>query len=65
MPSKILIVEDEEVIREVLCSWLEEADYQTITASNGLKGLEVIHQEDPDLIVADIMMHDLQSFQAV
>ena len=63
MSSKILIVEDEEVIREVLCSWLEEADYQTLTASNGLKGLEVIHQQTPDLIVADIMMPPLDGIE--
>ena len=63
MSKKVLIVEDEEVIREVLCSWLEEADYQTLTASNGLKGLEVIHQHEPDLIVADIMMPQLDGIE--
>ncbi|MCH8063283.1 MAG: response regulator [Chloroflexi bacterium] len=63
MSKKILIVEDEDVIREVLCSWLEEADYQTLTASNGLTGLEAIHQHDPDLIVADIMMPQLDGIE--
>ena len=63
MSKKILIVEDEEIIREVLCSWLEEADYQTLTASNGLNGLEMIHQHDPDLIVADIMMPQLDGIE--
>ncbi len=63
MSKKVLIVEDEDIIREVLCSWLEEADYQTLTASNGLKGLEVIHEHDPDLIVADIMMPQLDGIE--
>ena len=63
MSKRVLIVEDEEVIREVLCSWLEEADYQTLTASNGLRGLEMIHQHDPDLIVADIMMPQLDGIE--
>ena len=63
MIKKVLIVEDEEVIREVLCSWLEEADYQTLTASNGLTGLEAIHQYEPDLIVADIMMPQLDGIE--
>ena len=63
MSNKVLVVEDEEIIREVLCSWLEEADYQTLTASNGLSGLEMIHQHDPDLIVADIMMPQLDGIE--
>lgn len=63
MSKKILIVEDEDIIREVLCSWLEEADYQTLTASNGLAGLEAILQHDPDLIVADIMMPQLDGIE--
>ena len=63
MSKTILIVEDEDVIREVLCSWLEEADYQTLTASNGLAGLEAIHEHGPDLIVADIMMPQLDGIE--
>ena len=63
MSNKVLVVEDEEIIREVLCSWLEEADYQTLTASNGLKGLEAIHEHNPDLIVADIMMPQLDGIE--
>lgn len=63
MSKKVLIVEDEDIIREVLCSWLEEADYQTLTASNGLRGLEAIREHDPDLIVADIMMPQLDGIE--
>lgn len=54
--SRILIIEDDESIRQVLKEYLEQLDYQVITAADGLEGLDLIKQENYDLIVSDIRL---------
>jgi CheY-like chemotaxis protein len=58
--KKILIVDDEEVIRMLYGEELEEAGYAVITAGSGHGLIEMIGREKPDLVVLDIKMaeHD-------
>jgi len=56
--AKILIVDDEEHIRFLYSEELSETGYEVITADSGLKLLERIEQEKPDLVVLDIKMVD-------
>ncbi|MED2935369.1 response regulator, partial [Bacillus wiedmannii] len=56
MKKKILIVEDEENIREVCKRYLEREGYEVYTAMNGMEGWNVVHQDQPDLIILDLMM---------
>ncbi len=63
MASKVLIVEDEALIRNLLESWLEEADYQTRTACNGREGLRQIYEFRPDVVVVDILMPEMDGFE--
>ncbi len=53
---KILIIEDNQDIRENLEEILELADYKVITAENGVVGIEKFHAEFPNLIICDISM---------
>ena len=53
---KILIVEDEQAIREALGIKLEREGYEVCLAENGMEGLRTFHQEQPDLVVLDIVM---------
>ena len=63
MPGeKILIVDDEEDIREVLADRLEAMGYETATAADGVQGLEAIQREAPDLVFLDIRMPELDGF---
>ncbi len=55
-PKKILIVEDEEDIREALVDELRSAGFETLEGKNGKDGLEVALREHPDLILLDIVM---------
>ncbi|MBU5317115.1 response regulator transcription factor [Clostridium bornimense] len=57
--EKILIVDDEEHIVELIKFNLEANGYRTITASNGLEALELAKNEKPDLILLDIMLPGL------
>jgi CheY-like chemotaxis protein len=60
MKKKILIVDDEEVIRMLYGEELEEEGYTVVTAGSGHGLIEMIAREKPDLVVLDIKMaeHD-------
>jgi len=61
--KKILIIEDNNDLRENLTEILELANYQVITASNGTIGAEKIVLEHPDFIVCDISMPKKNGFE--
>ena len=54
--KKILIVEDEEDIQELLKFFLEDNDYQTMIASDGIEAIDTFHRFQPDMILLDIMI---------
>ncbi len=60
--KKILIVEDNTEIRENIGEILELADYEPILAENGKRGVELATRENPDLIICDIMMPELDGY---
>lgn len=57
--TKILIVDDEEVIREVLAAYFEKEGWNIIFATNGLEALKQIKEENPDIIILDLMLPDI------
>ena len=60
--TKILVIEDEELVRENLLDFLEAEDYQTIAASNGKIGVELAQKHLPDLVICDVMMPELDGY---
>ena len=56
MPKKILIVEDEANIRELLRLYLEREGYAVIEAENGVEGIKMWKSEKPDMLLLDVMM---------
>ncbi|WP_407316258.1 response regulator [Pseudomonas sp. nanlin1] len=54
--ATILIVDDEYLIADILSFALEDEGYMVVTASNGMKALEVLDRERPELIITDFMM---------
>lgn len=59
----ILIVEDEEIIRESVADILELNGFNLLTAVDGLQALNLLETETPDLIIADIMMPNMNGYQ--
>lgn len=59
MAQKILIVEDEQDIREALRDKLEREGFSVVMAEDGLQGLDVAERESPDLILLDIVLPKL------
>jgi CheY-like chemotaxis protein len=54
--ATILIVEDEEPIREIVALVLRDAGHRTFQATHGAQALELVAEEHPDLVISDIMM---------
>lgn len=62
---KILIVDDEPGIREVIKEYCILENYEVIEAENGIDTIEIIKKENVDLIVLDIMMPKLDGYSAL
>ena len=62
---KILIVDDEELIRNVIKEYATLDGYEAVEAGNGLDAIEACKKENFDLIIMDIMMPKLDGYQAV
>ena len=58
----ILLVEDSDVLRQGLKSLLEQENYQVITGGNGKEALEKMESDPPDLILADILMPEMDGY---
>jgi DNA-binding response OmpR family regulator len=54
--SRILVVDDDEYVRESVCEVLNLAGHETLEASNGEEGMTFIDNEAPDLAIIDIWM---------
>jgi PAS domain S-box-containing protein len=61
----ILSIEDEKPIRESIKNYLEDYDYRIITAENGLEGLKVFSEKNPDLVLVDIRMPEMDGLQVL
>lgn len=61
--GKILVAEDERKILNLLQLYLEKNNYQVITAQNGIEALEKIKKFDPDLLVLDIVMPEMNGHE--
>jgi len=61
--KKILVVDDESDLVEMLSIRLEANNYQVIAASDGQEGLDKARSESPDLIILDLMLPKLDGYQ--
>lgn len=65
MAKTILVVEDDESIREGICEFLEMENYKVLVASNGQEAFGLLNQATslPDIILLDIMMPVMDGYQ--
>ncbi len=60
--TKILVIEDEQSVRENILELLDAEDYETVGAANGQIGVQLALTETPDLILCDLMMPELDGY---
>ncbi|MFD2629922.1 response regulator transcription factor [Oceanobacillus kapialis] len=61
--EKILIVDDDRDMSEILGTYLKQQGYSVLFAAEGIHALEIVENEPPDLIVLDVMMPHLDGFE--
>jgi CheY-like chemotaxis protein len=65
LSRKILVVEDHADTRELLARLLEMENFRVVTAPDGIAGLRTVEFEDPDLVVTDISMPNLDGIELI
>ena len=62
MGSKILIVDDEREIADVVALYLQNENYDVVKAYNGKDALRLVEEEKPDMALLDVMLPDIDGF---
>ena len=63
VPKKILVIDDEQVVVEVVKAALTKRNYEVFTAGDGKEGLELVKSVHPDLILLDIVMPLMNGYE--
>ena len=63
MLARLLLVDDEPGLREAVQAYLEDSDFAVEVASNARDGWELLQQYNPDLVISDIMMPQVDGYQ--
>ena len=58
--EKILVVDDEQAINKLVCSYLSKENFKPLPAYNGEEALSILKKENPDLIILDVMLPDTE-----
>jgi DNA-binding response OmpR family regulator len=65
MMQKILVIDDDSLVRDTLLRILERKGYQVLVAPDGARGLHMFRSEQPDLVITDIIMPDKEGLQTI
>ncbi|NIO38460.1 response regulator, partial [Candidatus Bathyarchaeota archaeon] len=61
--TKLLVVDDEDIVRESLCDWLSSVGYKVLTANCGDEALEVIKHRKVKIMIADLIMPGMDGIE--
>jgi DNA-binding response OmpR family regulator len=65
MNSQILVIEDDNAVREFIRQTLSKAGYDVIAAGDGVEGLDKFRASHPDLVITDIVMPQKEGLQTI
>jgi DNA-binding NtrC family response regulator len=65
MPHRIIVIDDDESSRESISSYLKDLDFETYSAEDGFKGIELVKQKNPDLVITDINMPGMNGLEVL
>lgn len=63
LKEKVLVIDDDQNIRELVSLYLIKEGYDVITAGDGKEGLDIFQRENPDIIILDIMMPGIDGWE--
>ncbi len=65
MKARLLVIDDEAMVRESMVAYLEDSGYHVVAADCGHAGLEVLEQQEIDLVLCDLRMPNLDGLQVL
>ena len=65
IPKKVLIIDDEVLIRKTTALLLKKAQIDVITAGSGSEGIDLAKKQNPDLILLDIIMPEMSGWEVL
>ena len=65
MATNVLVVDDTSNVRTMLSDFLSSQQFTVLTASDGREALDIVQSDKPDLILLDIMMHNMDGYQFI
>ena len=63
--TKILVIDDDALVRTTLEYLLRDAGYEIATAEDGVRGMAIFRSEQPDLVITDIIMPEQEGIQTI
>jgi DNA-binding response OmpR family regulator len=63
--TRVLVIDDEPVVRALLQKSLEFAGFEVLTAQDGSRGLATVNDQAPDVVVLDLMMPHIDGFEVL
>jgi sigma-B regulation protein RsbU (phosphoserine phosphatase) len=63
--ATLLIIDDDEAVRTSLAAYLEDSGFAVEQASNGVQGLEIFEREQPDLVICDLRMPQVDGLELI
>jgi len=65
MATRILLIDDDDLLREAICDLLESEGYEVTAAEDGNRGLESFQAARPEIVITDIMMPDRNGIETI
>ncbi len=65
MPPRILVVDDDQDVRDMLCRTLAASGYEAFPASGGRQAVERLQCDPPDLVITDVVMPEVDGFEVL
>src|SRR5215469_8484641 len=62
---KILVIDDDILVRDTIVRILERKGYQVFVASDGARGVRIFRSEQPDLVITDIIMPEKEGLETI
>ncbi len=63
MPIKVLVIDDDKAMTDLLTLLLRSQDFEVVSANNGEDGLRFIREKNPDLVMLDLMMNGMNGWE--
>lgn len=65
MKARVLVIDDEAMVRESIVAYLEDSGYHVVAANSGQSGLDALEQQNIDLVLCDLRMPNLDGLQVL